>query len=177
MLQLHQSVSNHLKPVPSKFHYEFGYDDMKRVLCGMALFDTNVLDEVQPLKQQVVLIRLWAHESMRTYHDRLVDHSDSAWMAKTLIQVSDSHFGHLLTLGDYERLETAPVFASFTGTSMDQGEGVWLRYTYMAGPLSDRCRVRQLRYVSSTYDSQCLRSRSIPTDRWWYAGYARTTNG
>ncbi|XP_076800448.1 dynein heavy chain domain-containing protein 1-like [Clavelina lepadiformis] len=45
---------------------------------------------VPPMMRTVV--RLWLHECMRTFHDRLVDDNDRKWLSHTLFDVLKNHF-------------------------------------------------------------------------------------
>ncbi len=53
---------------------------------GFLLGDSSVMNDVNVLK------RLWVHEVMRVYYDRLVDDSDRAWLVKNLKEVMQSDF-------------------------------------------------------------------------------------
>jgi dynein heavy chain len=39
------------------------------------------------------LQRLWIHEVLRVYHDRLVDEADRDWIAKQIRECVEEHFG------------------------------------------------------------------------------------
>ena len=45
------------------------------------------------------LLKLWLHETMRTYFDRLVLPQDKAWLLKTLRTIALKRFD--LVLGDF----------------------------------------------------------------------------
>lgn len=44
-----------------------------------------------PLQDSRSLIRLWAHEAMRVFHDRLVDDADRGWFCALLSQMVPKH--------------------------------------------------------------------------------------
>jgi dynein heavy chain len=46
-----------------------------------------------PLQDSKSLIRLWAHEAMRVFHDRLVDDADRGWFCALLAQMVPKHTG------------------------------------------------------------------------------------
>ena len=69
--------------------------------AGFLLGDSSTLNDVNVLK------RLWAHEVMRVYYDRLVDDSDRAWLVKNLKEVMqkdfDTSFDELFTHLDFNK--------------------------------------------------------------------------
>lgn len=46
-----------------------------------------------PIQDSASLVRLWAHEVMRVFHDRLVDDADRAWFCALLARMVDKHIG------------------------------------------------------------------------------------
>lgn len=44
-----------------------------------------------PVQDSQSLVRLWAHESMRVFHDRLVDDSDRGWFCALLAKMLPKH--------------------------------------------------------------------------------------
>jgi dynein heavy chain len=45
-----------------------------------------------PVGNSSGLVRLWAHEAMRVFHDRLVSTDDRAWFCGALKQAVDKHW-------------------------------------------------------------------------------------
>ena len=54
---------------------------------GILLSEATVINEVNVVK------RMWVHEVMRVYYDRLVDDSDRIWLVKNLKEVMKAEFG------------------------------------------------------------------------------------
>jgi dynein heavy chain len=42
-------------------------------------------------------IKLWAHETLRVFYDRLVDDPDRLWLGRLLIELTEKHFKERLT--------------------------------------------------------------------------------
>jgi dynein heavy chain len=77
-LNVYNTIAKSLLPTPAKSHYTFNLRDLSKVFQGILTGDVNTVKE----KDQFV--RLWAHECMRVFHDRLIDESDRTWF-KALI--------------------------------------------------------------------------------------------
>eukprot|EP00736_Rhodelphis_marinus_P004047 Rmarinus@m.11564 len=72
-VEVYNAVATGLLPTPAKCHYTFNLRDMSKVIQGMLQArPENVADSDQ-------LIRLWCHEEIRVFADRLVDSKDRTW--------------------------------------------------------------------------------------------------
>lgn len=69
-LDLYKVVRTDFRPTPSCCHYLFNMRDMSRVFQGMLQSDPKYYDTRENF------IKLWAHESLRIFHDRLVSQAD-----------------------------------------------------------------------------------------------------
>lgn len=69
-LRVYQNVASTFLPTPSKSHYVFNLRDISAVFQGLHVADRNFCDTSE------ALARLWVHESLRVFADRLVDHAD-----------------------------------------------------------------------------------------------------
>lgn len=79
-IELFHEVTNNLLPTPDKSHYLFNLRDISKVFQGIY---SVIPKEVYETKQ---LVRLWSHECIRVYKDRLVSESDRKWFDKMIFR-------------------------------------------------------------------------------------------
>lgn len=77
-IQLFERTKAEFKTIPSKQHYTFNMRDISKVFEGLFLADSRFCDS----KEQIV--KMWAHEVLRVFYDRLVDVTDQAKFKKLL---------------------------------------------------------------------------------------------
>lgn len=69
-LETYKFITESLLPTPNKSHYVFNIRDIARVIIGCSLLKKESVDNRR------VFARLWLHETMRVFFDRLVDDDD-----------------------------------------------------------------------------------------------------
>ena len=79
------SVRN-LLPTPAKSHYTFNLRDFARVINGILLLPGQMATDKSKL------IRLWGHEVLRVFGDRLTVDDDRDWLHKTMVDVCKECF-------------------------------------------------------------------------------------
>lgn len=74
VLKVYDKVRDELLPTPSKSHYTFNLRDIWRVFQGLCSASSKHIVEVKDL------LRLWYHENMRVFHDRLTTSEDRNYL-------------------------------------------------------------------------------------------------
>lgn len=84
---IYKKIQEDLKPTPLKSHYTFNLRDFSKVICGMCMAGKNQVPDTD------VATRLWAHETIRVFGDRLINDEDRMWMLEAVKEAVRSKFG------------------------------------------------------------------------------------
>jgi dynein heavy chain len=85
-IHIYNAIAATLLPTPAKSHYLFNLRDLSKVFQGVAQGSSDVIQE----KSQFV--RLWSHECLRVFYDRLINEGDRDWFIETLKEVTKGSF-------------------------------------------------------------------------------------
>lgn len=85
-LEVFRSASTELRPTPAKSHYLFNLRDFSRVITGCAMIKKESVDS------RTTFTRLWVHEVLRVFGDRLIDGNDRQWLVEQLKLTVQSTF-------------------------------------------------------------------------------------
>ena len=66
-IEIYGQIKEDLLPTPAKSHYVFNLRDLSKVIQGVLRADPEVV------KDELVMFRLFCHETSRVFHDRLID--------------------------------------------------------------------------------------------------------
>ena len=83
-IEMYRTVLEGLLPTPAKSHYTFNLRDLSKVIGGVE--SSHHVDDFSEL------VRLWAHENLRIYSDRLINDEDRAWFSDKLQDLVPKYF-------------------------------------------------------------------------------------
>ncbi|KAK9744283.1 Dynein heavy chain, N-terminal region 2 [Popillia japonica] len=85
-LDIYQFAMNNLRPTPAKSHYIFNLRDFSRVIFGCAMM------RKESVENKMVFPRLWVHEVLRVFYDRLIENKDKTTLFEKLKLCVREHF-------------------------------------------------------------------------------------
>ena len=89
-IDIWNKVKAKMLPTPAKFHYLFNLRDLSRVFQGVFYADAeSTINAGGP----EMLAKLWKHECMRVFSDKLIDHTDKSWFADAIDKQIEADFG------------------------------------------------------------------------------------
>ncbi|KAJ6638438.1 Dynein axonemal heavy chain 6, partial [Pseudolycoriella hygida] len=86
MISIYDRISKELLPTPQKSHYVFNLRDLSKLVQGFLQADSSNYD------QEIQLLRLLYHESLRVFQDRLVNDDDKNYFKKMLDEICQTNF-------------------------------------------------------------------------------------
>lgn len=86
-LIIYQEARKFLLPTPAKCHYLFNLRDFSRVVLGVLLSVPEGTETIDTMR------RLWTHEIIRVYGDRLVDDKDRLWLFEMIYKTIQEKMG------------------------------------------------------------------------------------
>ncbi|KAK7077275.1 Dynein heavy chain 7, axonemal [Halocaridina rubra] len=84
-LEVYRSAATHLRPTPSRSHYIFNLKDFFRVIQGVLLSVPETMEDLRSMK------KMWIHEVLRVFYDRLVDSGDRTWLLDKVATACSKH--------------------------------------------------------------------------------------
>jgi len=110
-IEIYQKISQDLLPTPAKFHYTFNLRDISKVFQGLLM--------IRPRKcpNSETFARLWVHESMRIFYDRLINADDQAWFRDAIGSLCGRHLK--MSFSQEDLFAKPIVFADFLKPDAD----------------------------------------------------------
>ena len=99
-IDLYRTVQRELLPTPTKSHYTFNLRDVSKV------FQMICSASAASVPDPSSLTRLWVHESLRVFHDRLTDDPDRQWFFETVKTLTEKHFLNIKFDKCFEHLDS-----------------------------------------------------------------------
>lgn len=85
-LEVYNTVCKNLLPTPARVHYTFNLRDISQVIRSITSLHSSQASD----KNHV--LRIWYHESIRVYHDRLINNENREWFMELLNRVLNDTF-------------------------------------------------------------------------------------
>lgn len=85
-IAIFEAVTEQLRPTPNKSHYVYNLRDISRVCAGCALLRKETCTE------KTIFPKLWVHEALRVFSDRLIDVADRQWFFDQISNVVGNVF-------------------------------------------------------------------------------------
>ncbi|KAL3667786.1 hypothetical protein V7S43_007337 [Phytophthora oleae] len=110
-IDIYNTISQALLPTPAKSHYTFNLRDLSKVFQGVAQASSDTIKDGKDF------VRLWSHECLRVFSDRLIDDKDRAWFADILVKTVKLHFDLVYTATDVRGPNATLIYGNFGGSS------------------------------------------------------------
>ena len=134
-ISTYQEMQARFKPTPAKSHYTYNLRDVSKVFQGIAKTDPRAMSEDKDM------IKLWAHECMRVFQDRLISVEDrDAFEEMLKVQMKEK------MKKEWENIvEVSPLlYASFTPTIYPDGDKAKKPIQNIYCELTDRDKVSKV---------------------------------
>ncbi|XP_031370421.1 dynein heavy chain 6, axonemal isoform X2 [Apis dorsata] len=103
-VDIYLTIETDLLPTPEKSHYIFNLRDLSKCIQGIMQVDATVI------KQPNEMYRLFYHECLRVFHDRLINVQDKTYFYRLLNTICLTSFGiEVLRLPDEKIIERPPM--------------------------------------------------------------------
>lgn len=110
--ELFTIVARELLPTPSKCHYLFNLRDVTRIMQGIVMGTRKTASLTVDL-----VAKLWAHEGIRVFRDRLMDEKDRKWLSEQLLSLATGSLGLNWSLQHVYDAEQTSQTSSLGGSS------------------------------------------------------------
>jgi dynein heavy chain len=131
-IMIYQQIANDLRPTPAKSHYTFNLRDVAKVFQGCMMVRAK---EVRDDKE---FCRLWIHEIMRVFCDRLVNVDDTNYFQKMVAETAGRAFTYGWSQEDlFDDPENPLIFTNFLRPPLEDG-------TIIYEPMKDVAKAKRI---------------------------------
>lgn len=116
-VDIYERIARDLLPTPAKSHYVFNLRDLSKCIQGITQADSGTL------REESAMLRLFYHECLRVFHDRLINIEDKSYFYFLMKEICQRNFGtSVLELPDVPVLANPPVllFGDFLQVGVDR---------------------------------------------------------
>ena len=106
-IEVYHTVAAQLLPTPAKSHYLFNMRDISKVFQGLMRANREYYDSKESIT------KLWIHEMLRVFQDRLIDKEDRDFLRKLVDDKLIAHFSSSLESLDCDK--RLPLFSDVLG--------------------------------------------------------------
>ncbi|XP_014599968.1 PREDICTED: dynein heavy chain 7, axonemal-like [Polistes canadensis] len=85
-IDVYNSILNVLRPIPTKVQYLFNIRDIYKVISGCSLIQKESVDT------KIVFLRLWVHETLRVFGDRISHNDDKEILYQSIKEAVKKYF-------------------------------------------------------------------------------------
>jgi len=151
-INVYEDVQKQFRPTPAKAHYTFNLRDLSKVFQGIS--KTNA----RAMKSDEDLIKLWAHECLRVFQDRLINLTDRENFKDTVAGKMKEKFKK-----DWEKIVTIKplLFASFTPLIFPDGDTAKKPWQDIYCELTDRTKVKKVAENSLSEFNMMFRAKKM----------------
>jgi dynein heavy chain len=103
-VEIYLRIATDLLPTPAKSHYVFNLRDLSKCVQGVLQADSGTM------REEIVMLRLFYHECLRVFHDRLINIEDKSYFYFLMREICGRNFGTaVLALPDQPVITNPPL--------------------------------------------------------------------
>jgi dynein heavy chain len=117
-VEVYTNIAKDLLPTPAKSHYTFNLRDLSKVVQGVLMIKEKNCPDAK------VMTKLWMHESMRVFCDRLIDDQDRNYFKQMVLEIVKRKFS--MELDFHEIFVTNPIiFGDYLKMGIDPADRMY----------------------------------------------------
>jgi len=151
-IQVYNDVQKQFKPTPAKAHYTFNLRDLSKVFQGISKTNARAMGNDEQF------IKLWAHECLRVFQDRLINLKDRADFKDMVAGKMKEKFKK-----EWDKIVTVKplLFASFTPLIYPDNDTSKKPWQDIYCELTDRSKVKKVAENSLSEFNMMFRAKKM----------------